>query len=84
LESLKKSFKISGRARRKEYWLFRLFDTLAVILLIILGISIASFFENVEVVGVILGSIVLIYAIISTIATLTAGIRRLHDLGKSG
>jgi uncharacterized membrane protein YhaH (DUF805 family) len=62
----------SGRARRKEYWMFTLIST---IISIIIGI----------IAGVIkfelLGSI---YSLAVLLPTIAVGVRRMHDVGKSG
>ncbi|MEH6537641.1 MAG: DUF805 domain-containing protein [Psychroserpens sp.] len=69
----------SGRARRKEYWMFVLVQ------LVILGLvlSYASLVDDVfgsPVVGSILG----IYCLGTLIPWLALNVRRLHDTGKSG
>ncbi|AXG73823.1 DUF805 domain-containing protein [Flavobacterium arcticum] len=62
----------SGRARRSEYWYFVLFN---IIIGIILGIIDS-------VIGIdLLGTI---YSLVVLIPSLAVGIRRLHDVGKSG
>ena len=69
----------SGRARRKEYWMFVLFNiifaVIAAILDNVLGITIKD-------VGY--GPIYLIYVLAVFIPGLAVAIRRLHDIGKSG
>ena len=63
----------NGRARRKEYWMFVLFNFL---ILIVVGI-----------VDFILGTVpllYLIYCLAMLIPSVAVGIRRLHDVGKSG
>ncbi len=79
LEVMKKYAVFSGRARRKEYWMFVLFNIIfaiaAVILDNILGIAI----ENVG-----YGPIYLLYVLAVLLPGLGVTIRRLHDVGKSG
>lgn len=69
----------SGRARRKEYWMFILFNiifsTIAMIADNILGIAVE---------GVGYGPIYLLYILAIFIPGLAVSIRRLHDIGKSG
>lgn len=62
----------SGRARRSEYWYFVLFN---LIISIVLGII--DYVIGIE----LLGSI---YSLAVFIPSLAVGIRRLHDVGKSG
>lgn len=79
LKCLKQYADFSGRARRKEYWMFVLFNiifaTIAMILDKVSGITIA---------GVGFGPIVGLYVLILLIPGLAVTIRRLHDVGKNG
>ena len=73
LEVLKKYVAFSGRARRTEYWMFSLFNFIALILLA--GID-----------GV-LGTtplFYLVYALGVLLPSLAVSIRRLHDTNRSG
>jgi len=76
---LKKYAQFSGRSRRKELWMFVLFNCLFSWPLYILGLV---FRENA------LGSIFLglyfIYLLAVIVPCLAVAVRRLHDLGKSG
>lgn len=71
----------NGRARRKEYWMFALVATLPVIVLYILGI-IFAFISGI--LSAIFFIIVGLFALAITIPGLAVGIRRMHDVGKSG
>ena len=79
LKVLKQYADFSGRARRKEYWMFVLFNMIfaifAMILDIVLGIAIE---------GVGYGPLYGLYALAVLIPGLAVAIRRLHDVGKSG
>ena len=70
---LKKYAVFSGRARRKEYWLFLLIN-----LLVALGIAIV---ESLIGTGGLLGSL---YALGVFIPSLAVAVRRLHDTNRSG
>ena len=74
LEVLKKYAEFNGRARRAEYWYFFLFN---IIISIVLGIVSSIIGDKSGVLGGLYGLAVLIPAI-------GVGIRRLHDIGKSG
>ena len=74
LEVLKKYAEFNGRARRAEYWYFFLFN---IIISIVLGIVSRIIGDKRGVLGGLYGLAVLIPAI-------GVGIRRLHDIGKSG
>ncbi len=79
LAVLKNYAGFSGRARRKEYWIFGLFNMIfaivAMILDNILGIALK---------GVWYGPIYGLYGLAILIPSLAVAVRRLHDVGKSG
>jgi len=69
----------SGRARRKEYWMFVLIQLIIVGLVISYASLVDDFFET-PIVGSILG----FYFLGTLIPWLALNVRRLHDTGKSG
>lgn len=69
----------SGRARRSEYWYFYLASAIISILLSIIDNLIGYKIGSVN-----LGIIGLLYSLLVLIPTLAVGVRRLHDVGKSG
>jgi uncharacterized membrane protein YhaH (DUF805 family) len=71
----KKYATFSGRARRKEYWMFVLFNVIATVVLSIIGSLILK--EN----GTILTGI---YGLAILIPSLAVTVRRLHDTGRKG
>jgi uncharacterized membrane protein YhaH (DUF805 family) len=76
LEVLKKYVVFEGRARRKEYWMFVLFNTIIAVGLMILGAVVGGsrqgqMFSNLYQLAVLLPSI-------------AVGIRRMHDTDHSG
>ena len=80
IEVLKKYTVFTGRARRKEYWMFTLFN-----IIISIAISIvAQLFVRIPVIGLIFGLLPLIYAIAVLLPSIAVGIRRLHDTNRSG
>lgn len=73
IEVLKKYADFNGRARRKEYWMFVLFNVIFAIIL--------------NVIDYLLGTspiISLIYSLGVLIPGIAVCVRRLHDIGKSG
>ena len=62
----------SGRARRSEYWYFFLFN-----IIISFGLSFVGGLSNTSIIS-------LIYALAVFIPSIAVGIRRMHDVGKSG
>lgn len=79
VQGLRNYAKFEGRARRKEYWMFVLFNMIfamvALILDNVLGITIKPLNY---------GPIYMIYALATFLPGLGLAIRRLHDVGKSG
>ena len=77
LHVLKNYVNFNGRARRKEYWMFYLLS-----ILIGYGINLFDFlFQSIGAPEFFLSSIYNIFLILPTIAV---GVRRLHDIDKSG
>ena len=73
LEVLKKFAVFNGRARTKEYWMFILFNTMFSIVFslvdtLLIGNEITS---N-------------LYSLVVLVPSIAVGIRRMHDVGKSG
>jgi uncharacterized membrane protein YhaH (DUF805 family) len=69
---LKKYATFSGRARRKEYWMFTLINMIIITVLQIIDFTIGTMFIS----G--------IYSLIVFLPSLAVAVRRLHDIGKSG
>jgi uncharacterized membrane protein YhaH (DUF805 family) len=76
---LKKYAVFSGRARRKEYWYFILFN--CIITLVLYGIDGMTGTINSSLGGGLLGGIYALAVLIPGIAVL---VRRLHDTGRHG
>lgn len=79
LKVFKQYLDFSGRARRKEYWMFILFHFIALFLLITIDTTIGTTYGEAEV-----GILYMVYFVLSIIPGLAVSVRRLHDLGKSG
>jgi len=79
LQVLKKYAEFGGRARRKEYWMFALFNIIFLIVAMILDNVLGT------TVGVLpYGVFYFLYALAVLLPGLAVGVRRLHDVGKSG
>ena len=74
---LQKYTDFSGRARRKEYWMFALIN--AIISLVLYGID-SAIGTGSGTFGVLGG----LYSLAVLLPSLAVGVRRLHDIGKSG
>ncbi len=72
LKVLKNYVGFQGRARRKEYWMFVLFNVIFSLALIIIdGILNLNVLSS-------------LYALVVLLPSLAVGVRRLHDTGRSG
>ena len=76
----RKYFEFSGRARRREYWMFTLFNVLAGLAAAIVG----GVFSAVTGSLIPLFLLVGVYFLGSFVPGLAVGVRRLHDTGRSG
>ena len=78
IEVLKKYAVFSGRARRKEYWMFFLFNTIiALIIGLIEGFAGIAPKSDQSVLAT-------LYTLAVLLPALAVGVRRLHDTGRSG
>lgn len=79
LQVIKQYAVFSGRARRREFWIFTIFNMIFIIITMeldnILGLTIGEFP---------FGFIYFIYAIVVFIPSIAVSVRRMHDIGKSG
>ena len=78
IKVLKKYAVFSGRARRKEYWMFFLFNFIfslvaSLLDLVIFGMTLGEF-----------SPLSIVYAVAVFVPGLAVAVRRLHDIGKSG
>ena len=69
----KKYATFSGRARRKEYWTFYLYNIIVTVLLSLLA-SLIDFFSM----------LTAIYGLVIIVPSIAVAVRRLHDIGKPG
>lgn len=79
LATMKKYADFSGRARRKEYWLFALFNVIFAIVALLLDNLFGTASEDLGY-GLIYG----LFSLAILIPSLAVTVRRLHDVGKSG
>lgn len=76
---LQKYAVFSGRARRKEYWMFFLFNLIISIMLAVVDKMTGSFVEDVGM-GIFEG----IYSLAIIVPSIAVSVRRLHDTDRSG
>ena len=79
LDVLKKYAIFTGRSRRKEYWMFFLFN-----ILISIALSVADMALGLADSETGSGPISLVYSLAVFIPSIAVGIRRLHDVDRSG
>ncbi|MGN0029740.1 MAG: DUF805 domain-containing protein [Marinilabiliaceae bacterium] len=72
----------SGRARRREYWLFALATFIISALLKVLALFVATT-ESAALIGIV-SFVVIVYSVGILIPSLSVTVRRLHDIGRSG
>jgi len=76
LEPWKKYATFKGRARRREYWIFAL-GNFVIAMALTFGLAAAGMAE--------MGSmIVMVFWVAAIIPSIAAGVRRMHDSGRSG
>ena len=84
VEAVKSVFKnyatFRGRARRREYWLFYLFNCLVYAAIFILGVIFSALGSD----GTIYTVLYWLYTLAIFVPGLAVAVRRLHDIGKSG
>lgn len=79
LEVLKKYAVFSGRARRKEYWFYVLFNAIFAIIAMIIDNVLGLTFQDIG-----YGPVYTLYVLATLIPSIAVSVRRLHDIGKSG
>ncbi|AOW20969.1 DUF805 domain-containing protein [Urechidicola croceus] len=83
LKVLKQYSDFSGRARRKEYWMFTLFLMIFAIGAMILD-NLLGFTFDMQGQSLGYGYVYLLYVLFALVPGLAVSVRRLHDVGKSG
>lgn len=88
LKVLRQYADFSGRARRTEYWMFTLFNIIFALLTMaidnLLGITFSFSGVDGTPVPFFYGYIYVLYNLFILLPSLAVGVRRLHDVGKSG
>jgi uncharacterized membrane protein YhaH (DUF805 family) len=83
IKALKQYVDFRGRARRKEYWMFTLYNYAFLVLA-----SILDYYLNLLITkpdgGVVYIVFISLYGLAVLLPTLAVTIRRIHDVGKSG
>lgn len=68
-----------GRARRKEYWMYFLFNSLFLIIAMVIDRLLGLNFKDKT-----YGLFYMIYSLTTLLPSIAVAIRRMHDVGKSG
>ena len=83
IHALKNYFNFSGRARRKEFWMFTLFYTIFVLVVAFLDSMLGSARSMEEALDL-KGFFSFIYALAMLVPSISVAVRRLHDTNRSG
>ena len=83
LVAFKKYATFQGRARRKEYWYFSLFNFLVIFWINIIGDE-SKYIKFLGAGRIGSQELVAIYFLIAIIPSIAVAVRRMHDVGKSG
>ncbi len=89
LKCLKQYADFSGRARRREYWFFQLFNLIFFIVIFLgLGLIANALGANDSIspefgLNTIIGLLIIFYVLALTIPSIAVTVRRLHDTGNS-
>jgi len=80
ITALKKYTAFSGRARRKEYWMFVLFNVIFSFIAVGLDFLFGQIIGRDGSVGI----FSILYSLAIALPSLAVAVRRLHDIGKNG
>ena len=81
---LSKCAQFDGRSRRKEFWIFELFNILIILALFVAAFTAFGTTEHPDRVEAVLFIPLALYILAIIIPGLAVTVRRLHDTGKSG
>ena len=81
IQALKKYAVFDGRAQRKEYWMFFLFNMIfSFVIGLVLGVI-----ETTLGIGTALSDPAsIVYSLVMLVPSFAVGVRRMHDIGRSG
>ena len=79
IKVIKSYYDFNGRARRKEYWMFTLWNIIFALLAVLLDYSFGIVYPLVG-----YGPLYIAYALFVLVPGIAVAVRRLHDIGKSG
>lgn len=79
LKVVKNYTNFNGRARRKEYWMYTLFNMIFLIVAMILDGMLGTKLQGMD-----YGLFYIVYSLATLLPSIAVGVRRMHDVGKSG
>jgi uncharacterized membrane protein YhaH (DUF805 family) len=79
LKVIKQYAVFSGRARRKEYWMFAFFNVIFAVVAIVIDNALGTTVGDLH-----YGMVYCVYILAVLLPALAVTVRRLHDAGKSG
>lgn len=80
LEAFQRYAQFSGRSERPAYWYFFLFNIIVSYGLVFIDLGLGTTFGSEGASGVLSS----IYSLVSLVPSIAVGVRRMHDVGKSG
>lgn len=83
LKVLRQYADFKGRARRKEFWMFYLFNLLVIISMMLLSVLVSATI-GVDLLHTIILVLLGLYYLAILVPTLAVTVRRLHDINNSG
>ncbi len=87
IAAIRKYAMFTGRARRKEYWYFTLFNLLFLFITLVIDRLIATkmgFTSFRGTYGLVFGPLSILYSLFILVPTAAVFVRRMHDINKSG
>lgn len=73
-----------GRARRKEYWMFFLFQFLVQIALVVIMLGAGALGDFGSILSGLFGLALVVFSLGSIVPGIAVAVRRMHDIDKSG
>jgi uncharacterized membrane protein YhaH (DUF805 family) len=81
IQCMQKYADFTGRARRREYWMFVLFNTLILMATVVAAGVVGSLFDNGYTFAM---AVYTVFVLGTVIPAMAVTVRRLHDVGRSG
>jgi len=86
VRALRRYRQFEGRANRREYWMFQLWNTVFILAALIVDHALGIASINMSTVGaeIMIGPLTMVYGLAVVIPNIALACRRLHDIGRTG